>query len=411
MTDAPVWDLLLRGVVGGVLLFHVIHLVLPGPRPATRAALAIFTLSLIAYLFCQRMSLIVLVPRPIVWVVVALCTSGTAWLWLSARALFDDGFAWGWPQLATGAGMVALGLAANAPRLEAMLESGVDPGPGALTTAHAAAMVAFSAAALWEVLRGWRDDLVEPRRAARRWVALGIGIYAVIALLVELAVRDRAVGLLLPALHVLGIGAVAMALALLVARRSLGAILGLPADATTPVLERRTEEATAGNPASDRIAVPDSLHTTSEPTTATAPAVASSTVAAQSLLTMPGAQAPQQSPALQRLEQAMTVARAYKREGLTVAALAADLGMGEAALRALINQQLGYRNFNDFLHHHRLQEAAARLVAEDLPILSIALDCGYGSIGPFNRAFRQRYGMTPTEYRAGARLAQPRTPG
>jgi AraC-like DNA-binding protein len=107
----------------------------------------------------------------------------------------------------------------------------------------------------------------------------------------------------------------------------------------------------------------------------------------------------------------MAEQHAYRREGLTVASLAADLGMGEAALRTLINQQLGYRNFNDFLHHHRLQEAAARLAAEDLPVLTIALDCGYGSIGPFNRAFRQRFGMTPTEYRAGMRLAQPRAPG
>jgi AraC-like DNA-binding protein len=104
----------------------------------------------------------------------------------------------------------------------------------------------------------------------------------------------------------------------------------------------------------------------------------------------------------------MTEAQAYRREGLTLAALAADLGIGEAALRALINQQLGYRNFNDFLHHYRLEEAAARLTTQELPILSIALECGYGSIGPFNRAFRQRFGMTPTEHRAAARMAQRR---
>jgi AraC-like DNA-binding protein len=50
------------------------------------------------------------------------------------------------------------------------------------------------------------------------------------------------------------------------------------------------------------------------------------------------------------------------------------------------------------------QEATSRLTGEDLPILSIALECGYGSIGPFNRVFRQRFGMTPTEYRAAARM-------
>ena len=371
MTDVSLWDLLLRGAVGGILLFHAANLMGRGPRPAVRAALWIFTLSLVAYLFCQRTALLMQVPRPLVWVALALCTSSTAWLWLAARGLFDDRFRWDWPYLAAGAAMVALGLFSNTPRLESMLASSADPGPGTLTSVHAVAMVAFTAAAVWEVLRGWRDDLVEPRRIARRWVALGIGLYAAIALAVELAVRDRPVGLLLPALHVAGIGIVALALAVLVARRSLDAILGLP-----PVMAD-----------ADRAAeLPTTVAPESHP-------------------------APEDSPALKRLRLAMSEQHAYRREGLTVAALAADLGMGEAALRALINQQLGYRNFNDFLHHHRLQEASVRLVTEDLPILTIALDCGYGSIGPFNRAFRQRFGITPSEYRAGMRLAQSKSPG
>jgi AraC-like DNA-binding protein len=32
-------------------------------------------------------------------------------------------------------------------------------------------------------------------------------------------------------------------------------------------------------------------------------------------------------------------------------------------------------------------------------VLTIALEVGYGSIGPFNRAFKERFGVTPTEYR------------
>ncbi len=369
-TDAQYWDLLLRGAVGGVLLFHAANLMGRGPRAAARSALWIFTLSLVAYLFCQRSTLLVEIPRPLVWGVLALCTSSTVWLWLAARSLFDDGFRWDWPRLAAGAGMVVIGLGANAPRLKAWLAGEADPGPGTLSLVHAVAMVAFTAAAVWEVLRGWRDDLVEPRRVARRWVALGIGLYAAIALGVELAVRDRPVGPLLPALHVAGIGAVALALAVLIARRSLDAVLGLPSIVAT------------ADPAA---AMPNTVAADSQPVT-------------------------EQSPALRRLRVAMDERHAYRREGLTVASLAADLGMGEVALRTLINQQLGYRNFNDFLHHHRLQEAAARLVSEDLPVLTIALECGYGSIGPFNRAFRQRFGLTPTEYRAGMRLTQPLSP-
>ncbi len=36
-----------------------------------------------------------------------------------------------------------------------------------------------------------------------------------------------------------------------------------------------------------------------------------------------------------------------------------------------------------------------------MPILTIALDAGFGSIGPFNRAFKAHTGLTPTEYRRG----------
>ena len=57
--------------------------------------------------------------------------------------------------------------------------------------------------------------------------------------------------------------------------------------------------------------------------------------------------------------------RLYRREKLTVAKLADELGASEHQLWAAINQSLGYRNFNEFLHHYRLDEAAARLADKD----------------------------------------------
>ena len=48
MTEVSAGDLLLRGTVGGVLLFHLVNLLGRGPRPAARAALWLFTLSLLA---------------------------------------------------------------------------------------------------------------------------------------------------------------------------------------------------------------------------------------------------------------------------------------------------------------------------------------------------------------------------
>jgi len=101
-----------------------------------------------------------------------------------------------------------------------------------------------------------------------------------------------------------------------------------------------------------------------------------------------------------RIRTAMESERLYRREALTIAALAEALGSQEYRVRRAINQGLGYRNFNEFLHRYRLDEASVRLRTQrHLPILTIALDVGFGSIGPFNRAFRARFGCTPTAYR------------
>jgi AraC-like DNA-binding protein len=88
--------------------------------------------------------------------------------------------------------------------------------------------------------------------------------------------------------------------------------------------------------------------------------------------------------------------------GMTISVLAGKLGVPEYRLRQTINQKLGFRNFSSFLNHHRIAEAQRRLrdpAMARLPVLTIAMDMGYGSLGPFNRAFREACGMTPTDFR------------
>jgi AraC-like DNA-binding protein len=53
--------------------------------------------------------------------------------------------------------------------------------------------------------------------------------------------------------------------------------------------------------------------------------------------------------------------RIYRHEGLTIGSLATKLSMPEYKLRRLINQELGYRNFNVFLNNHRIEEAKTAL--------------------------------------------------
>ncbi|MBN8845651.1 MAG: helix-turn-helix transcriptional regulator [Sphingomonadales bacterium] len=108
-----------------------------------------------------------------------------------------------------------------------------------------------------------------------------------------------------------------------------------------------------------------------------------------------------------RLHAVMAEERAYRAEGFSIAALAARLGEPEYRVRRAINGEMGYRNFTAFLNGFRLEEVRAALAdpaQREVPILTIALDAGFGSLGPFNRAFRDSEAMTPSEYRA-ARLA------
>lgn len=90
----------------------------------------------------------------------------------------------------------------------------------------------------------------------------------------------------------------------------------------------------------------------------------------------------------------------YRRENLTLKDLAKALEAPEYKVRAVINKELGYRNFNEFINEYRIEEAALRLKTEpDTPISNIALDVGYRTLSSFNRAFRKQKETTPTAYR------------
>ncbi|MEX2131436.1 MAG: helix-turn-helix transcriptional regulator [Pseudohongiellaceae bacterium] len=98
--------------------------------------------------------------------------------------------------------------------------------------------------------------------------------------------------------------------------------------------------------------------------------------------------------------------RLYTRSGFTIAALAKELSTQEYRLRKVINKELQYRNFNQFLNHYRIAEASKRLLESTTPISSIALDIGYGSLSSFNTAFKAQFGVTPTEYRSAGNPGQ-----
>ena len=101
-----------------------------------------------------------------------------------------------------------------------------------------------------------------------------------------------------------------------------------------------------------------------------------------------------------RIQTLMDTERMYTQSGLTIADLAEALSVQEYRLRRIINQSMKHRNFNQFLNSYRTEDASHRLARTRLPISNIAFDVGYSSLSVFNKAFKDRFGMTPSEFRA-----------
>lgn len=56
-------------------------------------------------------------------------------------------------------------------------------------------------------------------------------------------------------------------------------------------------------------------------------------------------------------------------------------------------------SFVEYLNNYRLEAVAKMLRESDNSVLNIAIDCGFDNISYFNRKFKERFKMTPSEYR------------
>ena len=64
---------------------------------------------------------------------------------------------------------------------------------------------------------------------------------------------------------------------------------------------------------------------------------------------------------------------------------------------------------HQYVRRTRLRHAATRLLAEPEKVLDIALDCGFGDVSNFNRAFRTEFGGSPRALRARTKNEERRT--
>ena len=334
-------------VIGQEILLGLVFLFGSG-RKSARVAGALLLFCVVGYLVRSSPELMAgsagLLP---LWAFLSVAASYCPWLF--ARCIFDEPL----PRRSVVGLFLLIGFCCW---LVFVFESSVSPAVLEVATiVQRATALVIVLNTLWLALRGRKDDLLERRRLFRTIFVVVVGLQTTAVLSVELVL-----GIELPPVlslvNVIMIGIITMGLAAMVLRLSDDFFPAQLQPGSPP-----QEESRPGLPAADRVLF-DKLSTAMD-------------------------------------------AGLYRRSGLTITALAAELGYPEHQLRRLINQHLGFRNFSFFLNSFRIEEATERLsdpAEARKPVLTIALDLGYGSLGPFNRAFKELTGMTPTAYREQA---------
>ncbi|MEM7767451.1 MAG: helix-turn-helix domain-containing protein [Pseudomonadota bacterium] len=114
------------------------------------------------------------------------------------------------------------------------------------------------------------------------------------------------------------------------------------------------------------------------------------------------ANAPSDPVLARRLRALLETERVYLDPDIKVAHVARRLAEPEYKISQCVVGDMNFSNFNRMINTFRIAEAKRRLSQHDgarPSILTIAMDCGFASIGPFNRAFKAETGMTPSAYR------------
>jgi AraC family transcriptional regulator len=84
---------------------------------------------------------------------------------------------------------------------------------------------------------------------------------------------------------------------------------------------------------------------------------------------------------------------------LTLGTLAQEAGLSPYHFLRVFERLTGLTP-HQYVRRARLREAAVRLAADEGKVLDMALDCGFGDVSNFNRAFRAEFGVSPGIYRA-----------
>jgi AraC-like DNA-binding protein len=95
--------------------------------------------------------------------------------------------------------------------------------------------------------------------------------------------------------------------------------------------------------------------------------------------------------------------RLREDEEITVEAVTKELGYTRQYVSGRFHRITG-RLLSHFLKEKRLEKAARLLKAGNLRVSQIARRCGFDSENYFRQQFRERFGMSPRQFRTNGRL-------
>ncbi len=103
-----------------------------------------------------------------------------------------------------------------------------------------------------------------------------------------------------------------------------------------------------------------------------------------------------------KLNRIMKIDQAYLSPELTLNDLAALAQVKLPELSGFINTNLG-KNFNDFVNDYRMDEFKKLVISDtrdtQATIMELAYQSGFNSKASFNRIFKERTGLTPTQFK------------
>jgi AraC-like DNA-binding protein len=280
--------------------------------------------------------------------VIGLSTGNVVVFWLFTRALFDETFRLRWWHALI---WVAVAVFSFVNCMWLAPASGVRPSIIAINLLA----LGFIVLAVAQTITSWSADLVEHRRRVRVFIVSAAALYGGLNAVLQISLSGSGPAEIANTVNSAALAAVVAAISIAMMRVDGADLFPVP-----PEVQAHTGDAAVTEPSA----------------------------ADQKLI---GA-----------LMQLMGDERIYRHDNVTIGTLATKLAIPEYRLRRLINQRLGYRNFNVFLNEHRIAEAKAALAdpsQAEVPVITIAMDAGFQSLGPFNRAFKTITGVTPTEYR------------